>query len=255
MDHEERQRRITALVRERRSVGVAELAELTGVSEVTVRRDLDVLERRQVLRRRHGRAEALLTRSQDPGFAQRSIEGVEGKARIARAAAALIGQGESLVLDSGTTALGLARELAADPQRRATVVPLSLPAAAELAGAPGIDVILPGGTLRKGEQALVGPSAEAGVRALRVDTAVIVPCGFTPADGLTAYDLQDASIKRAAAECAARTIVLCDASKWGRLALAHVAPAGLADILVTDHACTPDESELFSTLGIEVVTA
>jgi DeoR/GlpR family transcriptional regulator of sugar metabolism len=254
MDTEERHRLIAAIVGERRAASVAELAEATGVSEVTVRRDLDVLERRQVLRRRHGGAESILRRGQDPGLAQRGIEGVEGKARIAKAAAALIGDGESLLLDAGTTALALARELAAGG-RRATVMPLSLPAASALAEAPGVDLILPGGALRKGEQAFAGPTAEAGVRALRVDTAVLVPCGFLPADGFTAYDLADASIKRAAAASAARTIVLCDAAKWGRLTLALIAPADLADILVTDHECTPDETAYFTDHGIEVVTA
>ena len=249
MDTDERHRLIAAIVRTRRTVGVAELASETGVSEVTIRRDLGVLEERGVLRRRHGGAESVLGRGEDPGFGQRRIENAEGKARVAAAAAALIADGESLILDSGTTAVELARRLA---DRRATVMPLSLQAATALADAPGIDLVLPGGSIRRGEQAFAGPTAEAGVRALRVDTAVVVPCGLTLADGLTAYD---ASIKRAAAEVAARTIVLCDEAKWGRVALARVGALGLASVLVTDHACTPEETEYLTTHGIEVVTA
>ena len=252
MDTDERHRRIAAIVRARRTVGVAELAEETGVSEVTVRRDLGVLEERGVLRRRHGGAESVLGRGEDPGFGQRRIENAEGKARVAAAAAALIGDGESLILDSGTTAAELARGLAG---RRATVMPLSLQSATALADAPGIELVLPGGSIRRGEQAFAGPTAEAGVRALRVDTAVVVPCGLTLADGLTAYDLADASIKRAAAEVAARTIVLCDEGKWGRVALARVGALSMASVLVTDHACTPEETEYLTTHGIEVVTA
>jgi DeoR/GlpR family transcriptional regulator of sugar metabolism len=195
----DRLRQITDAVRESGRRSVLELAGLTGASEMTIRRDLEVLAEQGVLERYRGGARSLLLRGEEPPFALRAQDGLEAKRRIAAEVAALIADGESVVLDSGTTCLEVARAL---HDRRITVMPLSLHAANALADAPRLTLLLPGGQPRRGELALTGPLTEASLAALRFDTAVIGCCGLTAADGLTAYDLADAMAARLTAASA-----------------------------------------------------
>jgi len=227
----DRWRQITDAMREGAERSVAELAALTGASEMTIRRDLDSMADQGVLERYRGGARGLLLRGQEPPFALRAQEGLEAKRRIAAEVSTLIADGESVVLDSGTTCLEVARALR---DRRLTVMPLSLHAANELTGAPQLTLLLPGGQPRPGELALTGPLTEASLAALRFDTAVIGCCGLTAADGLTTYDLADAAVKRAAIASSRRVIAVADAAKLTRGALAVVAPATALNCVVTD---------------------
>jgi DeoR/GlpR family transcriptional regulator of sugar metabolism len=138
----ERQRIIVERLRDAEQVAVAELASATGASEMTVRRDLDHLAARGVLRRVHGGAVPASPSGVEPPFAARATAAAGAKRAIAAAAAELIRDGETIVLDSGTTALELARLLRGRP---VTVMPLSLHAARELADDPGERLLLPGG--------------------------------------------------------------------------------------------------------------
>jgi DeoR/GlpR family transcriptional regulator of sugar metabolism len=225
---------------------VAELAELTGASEMTIRRDLEVLAGQGVLERYRGGAKSLLLRGEEPPFALRAQDGLETKQRIAAEVAGLIADGESVVLDSGTTCLEVARALV---PRRLTVMPLSLHAANALAGAPELRLLLPGGEPRPGELALTGLLAEASLAALRFDTAVIGCCGLTAAQGLTAYDLADAAIKRAAIASARRVIAVAEAVKLSRTALAFVAPASALDAVITDEHAPEEEVRALAAAG------
>ncbi|MFG2890436.1 DeoR/GlpR family DNA-binding transcription regulator [Streptomyces sp. NPDC048248] len=229
---------ITQALRESERLSVAELAALTGASEMTVRRDLEQLAEQGVLERFRGGARSLVLRGEEPPFGLRAREGTAVKERIAAEVAALIADRESVVLDSGTTCLEVARALR---ERPLTVMPLSLHAANALVGAPSLKLLLPGGEPRPGELAVTGPLAEASLAALRFDTAVIGCCGLTPGDGVTAYDLADAAIKRAAIASARRVIAVADATKLSRTALAFVAAASALDVLVTD-TDAPDEA-------------
>src|SRR5690606_28338528 len=132
----------------------AELAARHGVSEMTIRRDLDELARQGVVRRIRGGALSLLLRGEEPPFGVREREAVEEKRRIAAEIADLIADGEAVLLDGGTTTLETARALR---DRRLTVLPLSLHAAQELSTAPRIRLVLPGGEVRPGELNFVGP--------------------------------------------------------------------------------------------------
>ncbi|KAB2342328.1 MULTISPECIES: DeoR/GlpR family DNA-binding transcription regulator [Actinomadura] len=247
----ERLRRITEAVRDAGSIGVAELAGLTGASEMTIRRDLDHLAAQGVLERYRGGARTLLLRGEEPPFAVRVHEEAEAKRRIAAETAALIADGESVVLDSGTTCLEVARAL---EHRRLTVMPLSLHAINALAGAPRLTLLVPGGRPRPGELALTGPLAEASLAALRFDTAVIGCCGLTAADGLTAHDLEDAAVKRAAIASARRVIAVTEAAKLSRTALAFVGPASDLDAVVTDGSAPGDRVAELAAAGVAVRT-
>ncbi|MGW6026342.1 DeoR/GlpR family DNA-binding transcription regulator [Streptomyces sp. NPDC055099] len=245
----DRLRQITDAVREAGRMGVAELAELTGASEMTIRRDLESLADQGVLERYRGGARSLLLRGEEPPFALRAQEGLEAKRRIAAEVAGLIADGESVVLDSGTTCLEVARAL---DDRRLTVMPLSLHAVNALTGAPRLTLLVPGGRPRPGELALTGSLTEASLAALRFDTAVIGCCGLSATHGLTAYDLDDAAVKRAAIASARRVIAVAEAPKLSRTALAFVAPAAALHAVVTDEDAEQDEADALAAAGVTV---
>ncbi|GAA5612507.1 DeoR/GlpR transcriptional regulator [Streptomyces platensis] len=245
----DRLRQITEAVREAGSIGVAELAGLTGASEMTIRRDLEVLASQGVLERYRGGARSLLLRGEEPPFALRAQEGTEVKRRIAVEAARLVADGESVVLDSGTTCLEVARALA---HRRLTVMPLSLHAVTALTEAPQLTLLVPGGRPRPGELALTGPLTQASLAALRFDTAIVGCCGLNAENGLTAYDLDDAAVKRAAIASSRRVIAVAEAAKLSRTALAFVAPAPALHAVVTDDSAPDDQADHLSAAGVTV---
>ncbi|MBC3841312.1 DeoR/GlpR transcriptional regulator [Streptacidiphilus sp. 4-A2] len=248
MGSSERLRMITDAVRGAEQLSVAELAAATGASEMTIRRDLEVLAEQGVLERFRGGARSLLLRGEGPPFALRKQDGIDAKQRIA-AAARLIAEGESVVIDSGTTCLEVANALR---NHRITVMPLSLHAANALAGGPRLTLLMPGGEVRTGELTMTGPLAQASLAALRFDTAILGCCGLSAADGLTAYDLPDAAVKRAAIASARRTIVVTDGSKFTRTALAAVAPASALDAVVTDGTAPAAQLEALTAAGTTV---
>ncbi|GGM91024.1 DeoR family transcriptional regulator [Lentzea pudingi] len=243
-----RLKQITEAVRDAGSLGVADLATLTGASEMTIRRDLEILAAQGVLERYRGGARSLLLRGSEPPFALRSDDNTAAKRRIASVVAGLIADGESVVLDSGTTCLEVARLL---HDRRVTVMPLSLHAVNALSSSSTVTLLVPGGRPRPGELALTGPLTLASVQALRFDTAVIGCCGLSAEHGLTAFDLEDASVKRAAITSARRVIAAVDASKLTRTALAHVAAVSSLDAVVTD----AEGDDGLTAAGVTVVTA
>ncbi|MFC0602356.1 DeoR/GlpR family DNA-binding transcription regulator [Streptomyces palmae] len=248
--HHERLAAITTALREAERLSVAELAELTGASEMTIRRDLEQLAEQGVLERYRGGARSLVLRGEEPPFGLRIREGLPVKQRIAAEVGRMIANGESVVVDSGTTCLEVARVLAG---RQLTVMPLSLHAAQVLTAPQATaTVLLPGGQARRGELAVTGPLAESSLAALRFDTAVIGCCGLTPADGLTAYDLADAAVKRAAMASARRVIAVAEAAKFSRTALAFVAPTTALDAVVTDGSADPADLDTLRAAGVAV---
>lgn len=209
---------------------VADAARRFGTAEMTIRRDLDALVARGAARRVRGGAVSLLLRGEEPPFALRSLAAPRAKARIGAAAAALVADGESVVLDGGTTALEVARSLAG---RHLTVMAVSMHAVGLLSSDAAVDLVVAGGQVRHGELSVVGPLATASLRSLRFDTAIIGCCGL--ADGwVTAHDLGDAEIKRTMLEVSARRILVADSSKWARSATAVVCRMEDFDAVVTD---------------------
>ena len=233
-------------------VSVQELVEATEASDMTVRRDLDFLAAQGVLKRVHGGAVSAMPSGVEPPYSLRAQAAIAAKRAIAAAAVEHIRDGETIVLDSGTTALEVARHLR---DRAVTVMPLSLHVAQELSDAPRIRLLMPGGEARKGELALVGPLTIASLRALRFDVAVLSPCAFSLDAGLTAFDLGDAEIKQEALAVAARSIVLADGAKWDRAALAYVCPADRPDLIITDDTAPEDQRTILAQRGVLVEVA
>lgn len=233
-------------------MSVHDLVEATEASDMTVRRDLDFLAAQGVLKRVHGGAVSAMPSGLEPPHSLRAQAAVAAKQAIARAAVEHLHDGETIVLDSGTTALETAKLL---HDRALTVMPLSLHVAHELADAPRIRLLMPGGEARKGELSLIGPLTIASLRALRFDAAVLSPCAFSLEAGLTAFDLGDAEIKQAAMSVSSRTILLADGAKWDRSALAYVCPADRPDLIITDESAPEDQRTILTQRGVLIEVA
>lgn len=231
MDTASRQAGVLRRLQQDGQVSVTDLAAAFETAEITIRRDLEHLAREGVLRRVRGGAISLLTRRDELPFGVRVNEHAAAKRRIGRQAASLIGAGETVILDSGTTALEVARNLA---ERRMTVMPLSLPAAMILAAFPDVHLILPGVDVRSGEQGCSGSLALSAIASMRFDTFVMSCCACDVDRGVTAYDLSDASIKRAAMTASGRVVLIADSDKFTRSSPAVICDLTEIDTLITD---------------------
>jgi DeoR/GlpR family transcriptional regulator of sugar metabolism len=242
-------RRLTA----QGEAGFAELAEEFGVSEMTIRRDLEMLEAEGLARRVRGGAISVVSRSYEPPFAVRTATAADAKEAIGSAAADLVNDGDTAVIDVGTTALALARAL--HGKRGLTVVTPSLPVAVELGADPDVRVVVTGGHVRSGELSLTGGMAEDSFATLNCDLAFIGIAGICASPGLTEYNPDDARVKRAAIAAARRVIVLADASKLGRVAFSTVAPLSVVDVLVTDAPADHHVTQEIAAAGVSIVEA
>ena len=249
MDVIDRRRRMLDALAETGELQVAELAARLDCSEMTVRRDLDALERDGVLRRVHGGAVALPLRRDEVPYAARSLLHTEAKQRIGRAVADLLVDGETVVLDSGTTALEVARHLRG---RSLTVLPLGVRPLLELADDPSTRLIVPGGDVRPGELVFTGELTEVAFERLRFDTFVLGCCGIDGRDGVTTHIPEDARVKRAAVRASRRTIAVSDATKLGRVSFGHVCDLDGLDRLVTEAGADEAKVRALTDAGVAV---
>ncbi len=233
----ERRSRILADLDRRGSVRVSELVAVLGVSDMTVRRDLDALQREGELDKVHGGATRRATRSTDePGFDAKSSRKRAQKEAIGAAAAALVEPGSAMAISAGTTTHAMAQHLSA---LDVTVVTNSvwvadvLHTASHTAGRTDLTVLLTGG-LRTPSDALVGPIAINALRSLHVDMAFLGVHGMDAVTGFTTPNLMESETNRALAACARRVVVVADSSKWGVLGLSSFAALSEADMLVSD---------------------
>jgi DeoR/GlpR family transcriptional regulator of sugar metabolism len=232
---------------------VSELSARVGVSEMTIRRDLEGLEHAGALSRVHGGAVPAQSRSYEPPFAARAQRATDAKRRIGQAAAELLHEGETAILDAGTTTLELARALRG--RRNLRLMALSLHIADVLVDEPGLTVMLPGGIARRGERSLIGSLAERTFADLSFDTLFLTVGGVDLAGGLTEYNLDDAAIKRAAFAGSRRRVAVADASKLGKVAFARICGIEELDVLVTDADAPAGLLEDIRRAGVEIVTA
>lgn len=233
-------------------VSVSHLSELAHVSEMTIRRDLEALERDGLLRRVHGGAVSTVSLSYEPPFSVRAQRNAETKARLAAKAGSLIADGETVILDVGTTVTEVARAIRG--RKNLTVFTANLWAADLLADEPGINLMVSGGKVRPGERSLVGDYATHAFKDLVFDTFIMGIAAIDGELGFTEYNLEDAHVKRAALRAARRCIVVADSSKLAKVAFSKVCPLDGVDILVTD-AGVEKHMKMFEMHEIEVVIA
>jgi len=249
----ERQQLILDLLAERGSVIVTDLVARFDVSEMTIRRDLDLLERKGLLRRVHGGAVLDRGRSYEPPFLARSAEFQEQKARIGKAAADLVKNGDSITLDVGTTTLEVARGLMG--KNNLTIITPCFQIAAVLAETPGIRLILTGGILRPGELSLVGHLAERVFQEFFTDRLFLGAAGVDFDAGLTEYNLEDTLVKKAMLRSAKEIILVVDSSKFNKVAFTAIAPLSTVDRIVTDSGLDPAVRARLRDENIEVLIA
>lgn len=251
----ERQEYIVRVVNERGSARVSELAELCGVTEETIRRDLDRLEEDGRLKRSHGGAVSL--RDSDAAGGQqeipyyvREITHAEEKRRIAEEAAHHIRPGERILLDGSSTAWYVARIL---PDMPLTVLTNSVRVAAELGGKEKIEVLTTGGLMSHRSLSFVGPLAERALDDFHIEKAFLSCKGIHPERGISESTGLQAEIKRKMAAIADHVYLLADASKFGVQAFARALDLGAVKTIITDRGLDGTTAETFRALGIEVI--
>jgi DeoR family transcriptional regulator, aga operon transcriptional repressor len=246
----ERLGRILELLARDGTVTVPALAGELGVSQATIRRDLQALGEQRLLERSHGGAVAHGTAHELPVRYRTGRS--EEKRRIARAAADLVTDGAVIALTGGTTTTEVARTLAL--RQGLTVVTNALNIAVELAVRPDLKLIVTGGVARSASYELVGSLADETLRGLNVDVAFVGVDGVDARRGLTTQNEVEAATNRALMARASSTIVVADASKLGRVALAQIAPVEAADRLITNEGADAEQVARLRAAGL-LVTA
>lgn len=230
---------------------VADLAKQMEVSEVTIRQDLDVLERKGLLRRTHGGAILPSKIGFERPFQVEETSFKDQKERIAQAAAELVSPGDTLILDVGTTIAELARKLL--NHHELTVLTNALNIAATLEANPGITTIVTGGVLRAKQHSLVNPYATLILEKIRVDLAFIGIGGIEANHGITNVNIAEAEIKSIFLKAAQRRVVLADSSKIGNIGLVKIANLDQIDLLITDKQADAKEIANLRRKGLEVI--
>jgi DeoR/GlpR family transcriptional regulator of sugar metabolism len=243
---QQRQAAILDRVRATGGVRVSELAAEYGVSDMTIRRDLEALADRGLLAKVHGGATTVSPgAAHEPGFAAKSVRQRGEKTAIAMRAAALVSPGDAIALSAGTTTAELAQRLVDVPSL--TVVTNSIPVADVFyrGGRPDQTVVLTGGT-RTPSEALVGPVAVAAIGSLHLDLLFLGVHGMSERAGYTTPNLMEADANRALVEASERLVVLADSTKWGTVGISSIVPLDRADILITDSGLDEDAQALLS---------
>ncbi len=253
----ERQEAIAQFVTHHLRVSVDQLVRSFGISPATARRDLDVLAERGRLQRVHGGArtvpEAARTPAPELPALEREDEQRVEKGRIGAAAAALVNDGDTVFIGSGTTTLEVARNLR--NCRKLTVITNSLLVVNVLADILRIDVIALGGQLRRSEMSLIGHAAEHALADVRADKVIIGIRAIDSSAGLTNAYAPETMTDRAILKVGREIIVVADHTKFGRIAPAFVAPLSAIHALVTDSAVDPAQLTAITALGVRVITA
>jgi DeoR family transcriptional regulator of aga operon len=248
--NEERRRAILQILHQEGRVLVADLAHKFKTSQVTIRKDLELLHTQGQIHRTHGGAlpahEGAL---QDPTLREKEKLHHKQKLRIAAAAVRLVSEGQVIILDSGTTTTEIARALR--NFKNLTIVTNAVNIAAELATS-SVEVILTGGTIRKNSFSLVGPIAEEALHRLNADLLFLGVDGFDVRYGLSTPNLLEAKVNRVMVEVARRTVATCDSSKFGRRSLSMIVPPDAVHQVITDHGIPKSDLRMLKKAGIEV---
>jgi DeoR family transcriptional regulator of aga operon len=252
-----RRAQVLDLVRRRQFVSVAGLSAAFGVSEVTIRNDLDVLAGGGHLQRVRGGAVHAATAEREAPFEQARGARAAEKAWIGTAAARLVESGQTIFLDVGTTAAAVARALLARTDLdEVTVFTNGLRIALELEPAiPRFSVILTGGTLRKLQHCLVNPFGTVILEQVHAHLGFLECDGIDPEAGVTSINVAEAEVKRLMMRAARRRVLVADASKVGQVSLVHLYGSDEVDVLITDPSADPDVLDALRDRAVEVQVA
>ena len=236
-------------------VTVEELVERFGVSAVTIRGDLDSLAEIGAVVRSHGGALKRVDAPEDVPIAVKETLHHAEKVRIGHAAARMIKDGETILLDSGTTTLEIARQIRYVKFRSLNVITNALNIAMELAALPAVRLIMIGGILRQMSYSLAGPPAELTVKGLHADRLYLGVDGIDPEIGVMTPDVLEAQLNAQMIQISREVVVVADFSKFQRRSLSIIARLDEVHKVITDSGTPPEMIEALQAKGVEVIVA
>jgi DeoR/GlpR family transcriptional regulator of sugar metabolism len=248
---EERQRAVLEQLRQKGKVTVEELTHAFRVSPPTIRADLSRLEIEGLLQRTHGGAIAVGNTLYEPPYAERAVLRHSEKHAIALGAASLVNEGDTVMIDAGTTCHEIA--LALRQFHKLTVVTNSIASAEVLSENSGIDTILIGGIIQSRRRATLGALATQFLDQIQCDKAFVAMSGVDLNAGFTVVDFDAAQLKCKMLEKSKQAIAVADSSKIGQVCFAFVAPLSAADVFVTDFGISAECRIAFLNAGIDLV--
>jgi len=249
LSQSEREREILNLLTSDSTLSVAKIGDLLGVSAVTIRSDLTSLEVQGFIIRSRGGAKPAF----HPEILLRQKTQVEVKNRIARKAASLVSDGDTIMIEAGTTTALIAKYLTG--KRNIRIVSNSTLIIPYARSNPGIHLSVVGGTFRPETEALVGPMALNGLESFYVKTAFVGTDGFTIDNGLSSHFPEAAAVLKKVVERAETTVLVADSSKYGNTGFVSIMPITAVSIIVTDSGLPDGAVERIKKHGVELVFA
>lgn len=250
---EARRMKILEWLQEEGTARVRELAEAFEVTEVTVRQDLEKLEAEGQVVREHGGAHLRSFTQQVQSMALHHQVNMDAKRRIGRVAASMIENGETIILDSGSTTTEIAANLS--DREGLTVITNALNIALNLGALPNVDIHMPGGHFKAPTLSLSGERSAAYFQGLFAQKVFLATAGFSIEAGLTFPSLSDIPVKRAMIDAGGDVILVADSSKIGRRSFTSLGGVDLIKTLITDEGITDKDRKDLEAAGIEVIVA
>jgi len=232
---------------------VGELSRLFHISEVTIRNDLKDLDKRGLLRRAHGGAIRIDTVNVDASLQVKASLRSDEKQRIGSVAAALVKDGDSIILDSGTKTQQIAKHIR--HRKDLTVITNGINIAMELLGAKDVRLVLLGGMVRQNSYSAVGHFAEDMLLQLSADKLFLAVDAFDLEFGLSTPNPEESKVNQAMVQIATETILVADSSKFGKRSLSRIVPLSAIHKIITDSSLPSDYESALRARGIEVLMA
>jgi DeoR/GlpR family transcriptional regulator of sugar metabolism len=247
----ERRRKIISLLEESNSVLVPELSKVFNVTEETIRRDLEKLEKEGLLKRTHGGAVINDSINLDLPLKVREVTNIEGKRAIGIKVAEYINDGDTIMLDSSTTALQVAQRI--KDKRKITVITNSINVVMELSTAKDCKVISTGGILRQSSMSFIGHVVEESIKNYNVDIAVVACKGVDMAKGITESNEMEVEIKKSMVEAAEKVFLLADYTKFNKISFLKMLKLDNVDTVFTDRPLGEEWEQFLSNKNIKLV--
>lgn len=249
----QRREKILELLKEDGSAKVIDLARLFKVTEVTVRQDLEKLEKDGLIVREHGGAFLKNIEDQVRTFSLAHQENMEKKARIASKCVEFIKSGDRIILDSGSTTTEIAKKIKGI--QNLTVITNALNIALMLGAEPGIEVIMTGGEFKPPTLSLTGQKAADFFKGINVNKLFLATAGLSLKSGLTYPSISDIVVKKAMIEAADTTYLVADSTKIGKSSFASLGALSLIDYIITDSEIENKHKKVFQDNEIELIIA
>ncbi len=248
---EERRQAVLRRVQQDGRVSVTQLSQEFGVSEVTIRNDLQALADRKLIVRTHGGAVSASGGLYELALTKRREQQVQEKDRIGAAGAAMVADGDAIILDSSSTALAIAQHL--KNHRHLTIVTNSLAVAQEMLDAPGVTVVMSGGKVRRETASLVGTESLDVLQKFNIQKGFFGAHGITVDDGLTDVSADEAEVKRCLVAMCRQVVAVLDSTKWGQVGLVSFAPLERVNTVISDTHAPADLVEQIRLLNTEII--